>query len=298
MTAEFIVKLPRKTIESLPGLLKDWAEDFQKRRRIPLLVTPLAEESKYTLFTKGSIRGVVLTPSSSLLRGTQLEVRLYVMASAEDWSMAYALMQHLVEKYEGVVSETGGGGRQGYASLSEVSALQRAEQTSQPDFDVLKRMLVDGDEPFIKLPNAWFDLTVTQEEFKPFTQPGANKMALVVDRLKARAARLGLCQQANVRLTKDGTRVSIIVTEPAIYTQTDFAAITEENLFDKDVVRRIHYLRFEELVDFMGVRMEKVKEDPPLYYLPAFNLDQVEDLILYRRLYEDGLDYLPAKAAR
>lgn len=297
MTAEFDVKLPRKTIENFPGTLKEWAEVYQRRRRIPLVVTPLAEDSKFTLFTRGSIRGVVLTPISSLLRGTQLEARLYLMASAEDWRMGYALMQFLVEKYEGVVSETGAGGRLGYASLSEADALQRAEQFLQPDFDVLKRMLVDGDEPFVKLPGPWFDLTVTQEELKPFTQPGANKMALV-ERLQERAARLGLCQQANVMQTKDGTRVSIIVTEPAIYALTDFAAITEENLFDKDTVRSIHYLRFEELVDFMGARMEKVKEDPPRYYLPAFNLDQVEDLILYRRLYEDGLDYLPGKISR
>jgi hypothetical protein len=297
MIAEFVVKLSRKTIEAFPGVLKEWGELYQKRRRSPLLLTPLAEEGKYTLFAKGSIRGVALAVTASLLRGAQMEARLYVMASDEDWRMAYALMQYLVEKHDGVASETGSSGRLGYAALSEAGALVRAEKALDADFNVLKRMLVDGNEPFIRLPNAAFDLLVTQAEFKPLTLPGADKQGWVAV-LQDRAARLGLCHRANVLQTKDGTQVSIIITEPAIYAQTDYAAITEENLFDKDTVRSIHYIRFEELVDFMGPRMEKVKEDPPRYYLPGFDLDQVEDLILYRRLYEDGLDYLPGRLTR
>jgi hypothetical protein len=294
MSVWMTIHTPRRTIKVLEKIIHDWANSYQGQPKIRIIVSHFSSPDHYYIFGEGSIRGFSLTPSSSFLKGGQIQIRLSVMASLADWRYCYSLLAFLShtprvtiydEESEMILA----------SSLTDSGAAERGSKALQGDYKFLKGLIIKNNEPNVQLPNPWFDLVVTREDLTEISTSDDGFM-LLEKKLIEMASPLGFCRHANQILMKDGATLNAIWFEPAIYQETDYAILVKKNSLGLPFSEaEMSFVKFKDFLDIFQDKIQQVKEKPACYYFSGIDRKNDQEFNLYEKLTNLGQDKLPRK---
>ncbi len=213
------------------------------------------------LFGEGSVRGCSLRLKTSLMKAGTLHIRLNMMASRSDWSLAHGLARGLLKA---------GGGR----ALSPDGRVLRAEDLSDSAVatEALVKMREDvmalqsklaGGAPYAALPTPAFSLIVTPRML-PAENDAARAAIALEEHLREMAARYQAAEPVTAMLLPDRSTLSVWERDEALMYFRDHVGVQRGSDADEGVV-----VPAAKAVSIFGSRLEMVSEERDRYYVPA-----------------------------
>jgi len=266
MSVEFELRKTEIRPTDVPALLSEWAEDTGISGR-------MEDEGpdRAICFLPGiSIRGFSLNRRRTGLQ-TRIGLNLSVCASSGDWEAAYSCLRFGLNRGFGVRSEDGS--TLEYGDLSPEIARERAKERFAFDSRALQQMLLTEGE--LSLPTLDFAIPVRLADI-PNGQLDSEILERIHQEFLQRAAKYEAARPASLITTESGDTMVVWAGEAMLTPAADYVVLSPlEFEAEKSVV-----LAFKNLLERSPAGFEKIREDPPLFYLPALleNSDQWVEL--------------------
>jgi hypothetical protein len=255
------------------ALLADWTKEKEVGGRLDEDGTGYA----YFFLPGRSIRGFSLTRRRKGLRD-QIELRLNVCSSSGDWEAAYSFLRFGHDRGFEVRSEDGEG--MGYSDLLPGVAIESAIEQFASDVRVLQQMLLSNHELLLETPN--FVVPVRRADI-----PNGPLDREILERIQheflQRATKYDAARPASLITTGSGDTMVVWAGEAMLTPAADYVVLSPlEFDAEKSIV-----LAFKNLLERSPAGFEKIREDPPLFYLPAL----LEDSDQWVELKREGVPF-------
>ncbi len=243
----------------ISALLKEWAEEMNISGRLDNDGT----DSAYCFLPGRSIRGFSLIRRRIGLR-TQIGLRMNVCASAGDWEAAFSFLRFGHDRGFEVRSEDGR--TLAYGDLSPEVARERAKEQFAFDIRALQQMLLSNQELSLEMPGV---VVPVRRADIPNGQLDSEILERIQHEFLQRATKYDAARPASLITTGSGDTMIVWAGEAMLAPAADYVVLSPlEFDAEKSVV-----LAFKNLLERSPAGFEKIREDPPLFYLPALHED-------------------------
>jgi hypothetical protein len=255
------------------ALLMDWAQEKGAAGRLDKDGTGYA----YFFLPGRSIRGFSLTCRRKGLRD-QIELRLRLCSSSGDWEAAYSFLRFGHDRGFKVRSEDGEG--LGYSDLLPGAAIERSKEQFAFDVSALQQMLLTNHELLLETSN--FVVPVRRADI-----PNGPLDREILERIEheflQRATKFDAARAASLITTGSGDTMFVWAGEALLAPAADYVVLSP---LEFDAETSI-VLAFKNLLERPPAGFEKIRDDPPLFYLPAL----LEDSDQWVELKREGVPF-------
>jgi hypothetical protein len=239
----------------ISALLKEWAEEMS----ISGQLDNDGKDWAYCFLPGRSIRGFSLIRLRIGLR-TQIVLRLNVCASPGDWEAAFSFLRFWHERGFGVRSEDGR--TMGYGDLSPEVARERAKEQFAFDIRALQQMLLSNQALSLETPS--LVVPVRRADIPNGPLDGEILERIQLEFLQ-RATKYDAASPASLITTGSGDTMIVWAGEALLAPAADYVVLSP---FEFDPEKSV-VLAFKKLLERSPAGFEEIREDPPLFYLPA-----------------------------
>lgn len=266
MSVEYDVIINNSIYNGFETFLEEWLKQsgFENSS-----INKTDDSKKYFVFSKSSIRGLVITKVEKFLK-KDLHIRLSSLSSKSDWLMLYSLIDYINIKNKTKVLEEGKILKR--STINKEYFLRMAEDDQKGGFNLVKTLFEK--ENYVKFPLWDVDLVIWKDCFDKLND--SNSLARY---LEEKAFRVYFARRAGVITLEGNVQLSVWDFNDVIFGKVNYITISEDVSKEE-----LFFVPWKEFLTSNFVKYDTIprnKNELPYYFIYGIDRSMVGEAFEY-----------------